>query len=109
MVAGCVSKLGFSLVLGFKIRELNGTGSLINVGGGIEKLQTFLPDSFTRSNKHQHPITRTTYEAGKWLKVFNTLIEDPDFDWAFIDGTAAVGMAVTCHPPAQIRTCRITA
>jgi len=25
--------------------------------------------------------------AGKWLKVFNTLIEDPDFDWAFIDGT----------------------
>jgi len=25
--------------------------------------------------------------AGKWLKVFNTLIEEPDFDWAFIDGT----------------------
>lgn len=24
---------------------------------------------------------------GQWLTVFNTLIEDPDFDWALIDGT----------------------
>ena len=25
--------------------------------------------------------------AGKWLNVFNALLEEPDFEWAFIDGT----------------------
>lgn len=25
--------------------------------------------------------------AGKWLSVFNALLEEPDFEWAFIDGT----------------------
>jgi transposase len=25
--------------------------------------------------------------AGKWLDVFNALLEGPDFEWAFIDGT----------------------
>ncbi len=25
--------------------------------------------------------------AGKWINVFNALLEEPDFEWAFIDGT----------------------
>jgi transposase len=27
--------------------------------------------------------------AGKWLRIFKLLIEDPDFEWVFIDGTYA--------------------